>query len=95
MSEPREGLPPCVKIVVFEDRAVLLIDTESCDAEHGISKVRFGIRFGVIDEWRLSPTHPSGPKTPWVPIHLTTDDPDEAQAAFDKGAEWVRTGVMP
>ncbi|KKK95245.1 hypothetical protein LCGC14_2674750 [marine sediment metagenome] len=26
---------------------------------------------------------------------VRTDDPDEAQAAFDKGAEYVRTGVMP
>ncbi|KKL15579.1 hypothetical protein LCGC14_2504170, partial [marine sediment metagenome] len=23
-----------------------------------------------------------------------TDDPDEAQAAFERGAEWVRTGEM-
>ncbi len=27
-------------------------------------------------------------------VDLLTDDPDEAQAAFDKGAEYVRTGVL-
>lgn len=94
LAEPREGLPPCVKIVVHEERAILLIDSEACSADHGLG-VRFGIRRGHIEKWDKSLTHPEAPKTPWVPIETLTDDPDEAQAAFERGAEYVRTGVMP
>ncbi len=92
MIAPSEGLPPCVKIAAFEDRAVLLIDRGKCQKDHGL-RSRFGIRYGHINRWVESRVHP-GPRVPWVPVQEQTDDPDEAQAAFDKGAEYVRTGQL-
>lgn len=88
----REGLPPCVRMAVFNERAVMLIDREGCQGDHGLG-VRFGVRLGDIDHWAESVTHP-GPKLPWVPIATLTDDPEEAEAAFERGERWVRTGEL-
>lgn len=86
---PREGLPPCMETVVFEGRCVLL--HRRCDSKGGIL-VRTA-RFSRWDEDKID--HPGYlcPKAAGPMVsHLNTDDPAAAQAAFDKGAEWVRTG---
>ena len=51
---------------------------------------------------RCQPRSVDAPHKEWqrwqctkLAMNVLTDDPDEAQAAFDKGAEYVRTGEMP
>ncbi len=95
MTSPREGLPPClVRYAEFEDRLVAFFDDSICG--HNGSH-RYGVSAGFILERKRDPGHPElfGAiiEIP-PPIYMTTDDPDEAKAAFDKGAEYVRTGRM-
>ena len=106
VSEPREGaterMPPCLRLVVFEGRVAAFYDEMGCDHEDPASMlVRYDIRVGQPDAWmlwahgdHLKTMVPTWRGSPSI-LHLYTDDPDEAQAAFDKGAEYVRTGVMP
>jgi hypothetical protein len=100
-NEPREGLPPCVSAVVFESRAAFLWDG-NCECAGSFSApLRFCAAAGYVSGKREAPGHagtmmpiiPEG-DWPWHRAHLDTDDPDEAQAAFERGAEWVRTGEM-
>jgi hypothetical protein len=95
VSDPREGLPPCTSLVIFEDRMVALIDQEVC--QHDWGDGRFRLHRGITNGSREPhPGHPElfMPGAASVGRVQATDDPDEAQAAFDKGAEWVRTGEM-
>ena len=96
MSEPREGLPPCqTHCVMFEERLAAAYDFALC-GEHGLVS-RYAVSAGVIQSRGEDSTHAgrAGGTYKGTPlIYLLTDDPDEAQAAFDKGAEYVRTGVM-
>lgn len=93
----REGLPPCVSMVTFDGRQTTLRDSSLCDEAH--NGKRFYMKAGVIGGPRKSPlrTHPDivGILQTNGLIHLQTDDPGEAQAAFERGAEYVRTGVLP
>ncbi len=88
---PREGLPPCVKMIVFDGRVV---------AQHAPCSAgsKFIVRTGRVSRYGCSPDHPGYRDVNiWAEPSVTellTDDPDEAQAAFDKGAEYVRTGEM-
>ena len=100
MSDPREGLPPCLSLVRLDNRIATLVDYDVC--QHEGPAPRFSvIATRVNDSWRRSHStfHPEFPL--WqvladaMLIELDTDDPDEAKAAFAKGAEWVRTGEGP
>ena len=97
-TAPAEGLPPCVKrVAIFEGRQATLHAGESCpDPE---------IAAGM-NGYRVCAGHRGTVRNPYHDIDITTlrdpmfmdvltGDPDEAQAAFDKGAEWVRTGEGP
>ena len=99
MSEPREGLPPCKSLARFDGRRASMIDTALCDGSHYFHKETGKRLFIVIGiEGATSELDPHGFLEHWFNswvLQLLTDDPDEAQAAFDKGAEYVRTGVMP
>ena len=100
LSEPREGLPPCLSVVMFDGRGASMRASDNCAGEHGggrfwVASGRIipcdcpaGVHAGTHSEITWHYARPYGPDT-------ETNDPDEAQAAFDKGAEWVRTGVMP
>lgn len=102
MSDPREGLPPCLSMAVFEGRACTLYDEMGCDHQGGASiPLRYEVRVGAPDGWRLwmHGDHRETTVPEWwassLIVDLSTDDPNEAQAAFAKGAEWVRTGDGP
>ncbi len=91
MSDPHEGLPPCVSAVVFDGRCVVL--HKPCEAGP-----EFVVRAGPFGMWADSTVHPGFQGTFGSParvLNLFTDDPTEAQAAFERGAEWVRTGEGP
>ena len=100
MADPREGLPPCMSMAVFEGRVATLYDEMACDHKDPASlPTRFEVLTGQPTEW-LPWAHEDHPEivvpSAWIPSrtqHLT-DDPDEAAAAFERGAEWVRTGEM-
>lgn len=95
MSDPREGLPPCLKgVAVFGERQATWHDADICpDGPHQGHHVCWGI---VGEERYGDDIHPP------LRVLLTdsgecsgTDDPIEAQVAFERGAEWVRTGEGP
>lgn len=94
----REGLPPCMSVARFGDRYATMRDRVLCGGKH--RNARFWVMAGVVTPPHVpSQVHPDYP----APYHLTvrsvmrisTDDPAEAQAAFERGAEWVRTGEGP
>ena len=103
---PAEGLPPnermpaCLRLHMFEGRAAILRDgAADCGNVHGGE--RFYVVFGIIASCDGQHDHvgPSGSHDlPWcfTPSRntLLTDDPDEAARAYERGAEWVRTGEM-
>ena len=101
MSDAREGLPPCVSVAVFEGRRAFMRDVRKC--EHGWGdgerKERIVVCTDLVHGKSLAPDgyHPEC-SMPWGDgstfLLVWTDDPDEAQAAFERGAEWVRTGEM-
>ena len=99
MSEPREGLPPCMGVVRLDNRYATMRDMALCDGKH-TGGTRFWVIAGeLMPPHSLSSIHPEF-SAPWhltiqAIMSLPTNDPDKAQAAFDKGAEYVRTGVMP
>ncbi len=96
MTGPREGLPPCVTgSVIFDGRAAAISDTAIC-GDHPLLPKRFYVTAGLDGGVTANRAHP-GYSDCYIDsqfIDLVTDDPDEAQAAFDKGAEYVRTGKL-
>ncbi len=90
-AEPREGLPPCLSFVIFDGRvACLAAPCKSCERE--------GWRVQIGDAGRrvaYSPHPGTYSLTAKKRQQLDFDDPAEAQAAFERGAEWVRTGEGP
>ncbi len=95
----REGLPPCQSVAALGDRRASLVDSAVCGREHSFQE-DFHWRFFVLagNKAELCEEKMHGYRTFWVSnlvMDLVTDDPAEAQAAFARGAEWVRTGVLP
>lgn len=97
MTEPREGLPPCiVRLAIFEGNQACWHDMKLCplpvptDDRHVITAGRRS-----IDREEDDCTNGAVMLVAWpAVVDEGTDDPAAAQAAFDKGAEWVRTGEM-
>ena len=97
-NEPREGLPPCViRAAKFDGRIAWWSVTGRCecvgaDRNPPTNRVLYG---------QHGPA-PNDRRRKWLcrdwfivgKLPFMTDDPDEAQAAFERGAEWVRTGEM-
>lgn len=102
---PAEGLPPCLSIASLDNRFAFVVDKSKCGQQHFGESSRFWAGAGKdpqpatdsCDE--ILAQHPDWPQellTVMTRIFaVATDDPDEAQAAFERGAEYVRTGVMP
>ncbi len=99
MSDPREGLPPClVRAARFDGRIAWWATIGRCecvgaDPNPPAHRVLHG-QHGPTpkdgrDKWLCRDWFIVG-KLPFM-----TDDPAEAQAAFERGAEWVRTGQGP
>jgi len=96
-AEPREGLPPCLSMTTLDDRLAILLDMSvDCGGRH-LHRLRFEVAAGTAGERTVWPSHPDMDVTRCCEevIDICTDDPDEAKAAFKRGAEWVRTGEGP
>ena len=102
MSDPREGapaegLPPCIKrVAIFEGRQATWHIRESCpDPSNQTSRCGHYVCAGQRGGKRCS--YHSGVDLELlhkpVVLEAFTDDPAEAKAAFERGAEWVRTGI--
>ena len=96
MTSPREGLPcQCFKGVArFEGRVawwyVLDSRCSECKSQPAQSlrhHIMGGKAFNDVDG---APACSVTDCLPWT----RTDDPDEAKAAFERGREYVRTGVL-
>jgi hypothetical protein len=99
-TSPREGLPSCLSMVAFEERATTLRD-RAADCGNVHEGERFYVASGILApcDGQHAHTPPGGSHIlPWCYLSFNpavlTDDQAEAQAAFERGAEWVRTGVM-
>ena len=88
-AEPREGLPPCLSMVSFEGRVAIY---EAPCSEGDWHEVIWG------DDGRLVQDPGRHPGVIFTDDNIRgeimTDDPTEAKAAFERGAEYVRTGVL-
>ena len=99
MTEPREGLPPCTSLVIFDGRLAARTDTALC-AEPQIHNMttRFFVTAGAQSGSTAPGLHNSNFRMPQGQgehkVYLETDDLDEAQAAFERGSEYVRTGRL-
>lgn len=101
-SDLREGLPPCMKRrVEFEDRLAGLGDWEACGADHNraIRPSRYEVQAGYAGQLAVATTsHPGisirGMQLPTI-FKLFTNDRAEAEAAWLRAEEWVRTGELP
>ncbi len=89
---PREGLPPCVRLSVFEER--MAVQHTRCGDAAG-HKSRYSVGAAPIDYWQESDhgLFPFAKSTNWV-IAVKTDDPLVASAAFERGDHFVRTGEL-
>jgi len=99
VTSPREGLPPCYSVSMLDSRVSILHDSRVCSKRGTAQTHRFIIGAGDDSYVGKGNAHPElqvpqldGFSDLILLVH--TDDPDEAQAAFDKGAEYVRTGEM-
>ena len=96
---PCEGLPPCVKVALFDDRLAVLYDRScKCASLFDLSLPLYCSMSGPLSSQSEAMGHP-GTIMPRLRrgtevIHVDTDDPAEAQAAFERGSEYVRTGVL-
>lgn len=96
-SRPREGLPPCLNVARFEERAATFHDT-SCGSDP-FAADRFIVSWGTPARWgaEMLNAHADIPPLP-VGGHFTkirTDDPAEAKVAWVRAEHWVRTGELP
>lgn len=93
-APPREGLPPCARLALFENRVACIDDRSICDHPGA----RFVIRAGRDPEPHASFYHPECKAFTITEsacvLELDTDDPAEAEAAFERGERWVRTGEL-
>ena len=96
--EPREGLPPCiVQGARLDNRIAWWSSTGRCEClgafqgppvHHVLHGQRGPVPQGQQGKWLCRDWFIAGE------LPLRTDDPAEAQAAFERGSEYVRTGVM-
>jgi hypothetical protein len=87
-----------VSAAVFEDRRVFMRDNRECKHEPWGQRPSIVVAAGILLRWGEDEGWHDGMRVPIGAgpgvLDFATDDPDEAQAAFDKGAEYVRTGVL-
>ena len=97
--EPREGLPPCIRLIVFDGRAVSVHDRDDkCSCGFPPKDYRFGVVATRVEGMADHDVTPSRRIPLWcigeAALEYGTDDPDEAAAAFNRGREYVLTGVL-
>lgn len=96
---PREGLPPCLSLAIFDGRGASLRDSAACDADHS-GAPRFWITGGRVKPCDCPTGHRIHPEVKWHYFGgsigtVNTDDPAEAEAAWERAERWVRTGDRP
>ena len=91
VSNVREGLPPCMlRYARFGESVAFLHDYTTCEFRTFYTPLmRYGIATG--NHWNGQGFHPFGVAEKTITF---VDNKAEAQAAFERGAEWVRTGEM-
>ena len=91
MSDAREGLPPGVREACFDGRLALLLPPSHGPPSHGfrVSRLVLGEAGELFKCLYADGSHHEI-------INATVQDlrDDEVDAAFERGAEWVRTGEM-
>ena len=95
VTSPREVPPPCVKgAAVFDGRQTTWHDTDSCPKHyHQGHHICYGIAKGP-EHGAGDDIHPSFSVLMDDRECIFTDDADEAAAAFNRGREYVLTGVL-
>ncbi len=94
---PREGLPPCFRMVVYEDRRVLMHDGRH---EGGIIHLAATYFKGEwIEAWHCGRrrgvrNYPSSDSTRESPFIAFPKTDVEMEAAWERAERWVRTGVL-
>ena len=108
VTSPREGLPPCIKGLALSDERAAVWTVPCWHGEFWAEMVQeYGSLSAVILPYteHLVRSGPRYGKKSWhgLPVHLRSsdarttyagDDPDEAAAAFERGREYVLTGVL-
>lgn len=96
VAPPREGLPPCLRMARFDERAATFHD-KSCGAIR-FPEERFTVSWGTPTKWGedLLGIHTGIPPVPigGQVTKVNTDDPTEAEVAWEKAERWVRTGEL-
>ena len=101
-APPREGLPPCGSRATFDGRQASLNDLTACPDRYAHGPAISGNDFYVIAGFAKGEkrnvhgeTFISANFIYHDVISLITDDRSEAEAAYARGCEWVRTGELP
>lgn len=94
---PREGLPPCMRVARFDERAATFHDN-SC-GQSLFPAARFIVSWGVPAEWGKDVWGVHSDLAP-LPVRgrftkNETDDPTQAEAAWERAEHFVRTGELP
>lgn len=100
-APPREALPPCVQMTIFDGRSAEIVDAAGCHEFHvrfTVSVCELGDPVPAGDPNRVKfVAHRDRPA--WFVQNdvftLDTDDPVEAEVAYARGCEFVLTGVLP
>ncbi len=96
---PAEGLPPCYSVSALDGHVAILHDSRVCGKRGTLQTHRFIMGAGDNSYVGKGNAHPElqvpqlNRLSKLVSL-IHTDDPAEAQAAFERGAEYVRTGTL-
>ena len=94
---PGEGLPPCIRrLTIIDDRQACWHDMAVCPRPVP-DKYRCVITAGHRGPVKAEDDCTNGAvRMLWPPCGLleATDDPAEAEAAWERAERWVRTGVL-
>jgi len=97
-SPSREGVGRCVDLTVLGERQATLHRKKECETPwHTSGGVRGLHKFRVLCGRRWWGDKSGGVDSYAAPVvfSIGTDDAAEAEAAYERAAEWVRTGAMP
>ena len=91
---PREGLPPCVRrSAVLDGRQAIFHSASLCQIKgENIHETKYKVTAGTADGELTD-----HPPFRWVQFDgpwLETDNPTEAEAAWERAEHWVRTAEL-
>jgi hypothetical protein len=97
VAPPREGLPPCIRQAVCDERVATLYDAR-CECSKGFSVItRYCVVAGPLSRYSEAASHPNTrlARVCDTVLHFDTDSASEAEAAWARAEQWVRTGELP